>query len=91
MDDNFGEWVKSMGVASPFNSRLTSVFLERSGVKRTMHGRFVLAHTIYRYPRNNYYFPCSTCITCSSLFGSSIPRDFSVHLLNVFSFFEYII
>ena len=36
---------------SPFNSHLTSVFLKRSGVKRTVHGSFFGggAHTVYIY------------------------------------------
>ena len=29
-----------------FESRLTSVLLKRSGVKRTVHGRFFLLHTV---------------------------------------------
>ena len=33
-------------VQSPFESRLTSVLLKRSGVKRTVHGSFFLAHTV---------------------------------------------
>ena len=33
-------------VQSPFESRLTFVLLKRSGVKRTVHGRFFLAHTV---------------------------------------------
>ena len=32
-----------------FNSRLTSVFIKRSSVKRTVHGRFFFAHTVYTY------------------------------------------
>ena len=39
--------VRAWSVQSPFNSRLTSVFLKRSIVKRTVHGRDFLAHTIY--------------------------------------------
>ena len=38
--------VRSISVRSPFNSRLTSVFIKRSSVKRTVHGRFFLAHTV---------------------------------------------
>ena len=38
--------VRSISIQSPFNSRLTSVFIKRSGVKQTAHGRF-FAHTVY--------------------------------------------
>ena len=38
--------VRSISVQSPFDSRLTSVFIKRSSVKRTVHGSFFLAHTI---------------------------------------------
>ena len=33
-------------VQYPFESRLTSVLLKRSGVKRTVHGRDFLTHTV---------------------------------------------
>ena len=33
-------------VQYPFESHLTSVLLKRSGVKRTVHGRFFLPHTV---------------------------------------------
>ena len=38
--------VRAWSVQSPFNSRLTSVFIKRSSVKRIVHGRFFLAHTV---------------------------------------------
>ena len=38
--------VRSISVRSPFNSRLTSVFIKWSSVKRTVHGRVFLAHTV---------------------------------------------
>ena len=38
--------VRAWFVRSPFNSRLTSVFIKRSSVKRTVHGRFFLVHTV---------------------------------------------
>ena len=38
--------VRAWSIQSPFNSRLTSVFIKRSSVKRTVHGRFFLAHTV---------------------------------------------
>ena len=34
-------------VQYPFESRLTSVLLKRSGVKRTVHGKFFLPYTVY--------------------------------------------
>ena len=33
-------------VQYPFESRLTSVLLKRSGVKRTVHGKFFLPYTV---------------------------------------------
>ena len=39
--------VRSASECGPFNRRLTSVFLERSGVKRTMQGRGFLAHIVH--------------------------------------------
>ena len=33
-------------VQYPFESRFTSVLLKQSGVKRTVHGRFFLPHTV---------------------------------------------
>ena len=33
-------------VQYPFESRLTSVLLKRSGVKRTLHGKFFLPYTV---------------------------------------------
>ena len=38
---------RSAPVCGPFESRLTSVLLKRSGVKRTVHGRLLLLHTVY--------------------------------------------
>ena len=35
-------------VQYPFESRLNSVLLKRSGVKRTVHGRVFLPHTVYK-------------------------------------------
>ena len=34
-------------VQYPFESRLTSVLLKRSGVKRTVHGKFFLPYTVH--------------------------------------------
>ena len=39
--------VRSISVQSPFNRRMTSVFLKRSGVKRTVHGRFFGTYHMY--------------------------------------------
>ena len=36
-------------VQYPFESRFTSVLLKRSGVKRTVHGRVFLLHTVLVY------------------------------------------
>ena len=48
MDDNRGEWVESMGVASWWN---LWVWLECIGV---VNG--CCCKEVYRYPHNNYYF-----------------------------------
>ena len=34
-------------VQYPFESRLTSVLLKRSGVKRAVHGKFFLPYTVF--------------------------------------------
>ena len=39
--------VRSAPVCGPFESRLTSVLLKRSGVKRTVHGKFFLPYTVF--------------------------------------------
>ena len=41
--------VRAWSVRSLFNCRLTSVFIKRSSVKRTVHGCFFLAHTVVRH------------------------------------------
>ena len=47
MEDNFGEWVESMGVAS---GRNLWVWLECIGVASGC-----CCKEVYRYPHNNYY------------------------------------
>ena len=59
MDDNCGEWVESMGVASGCGLQEAgvasgwnlSVWLECIGV-----GNGCCCKEVYRYPHNNYYF-----------------------------------
>ena len=46
MDDNFGEWVESMGVASGWN---LWVWLQCIGVASGC-----CCKEVYRYPHNNY-------------------------------------
>ena len=70
MDDNLGEWVESMGVASGRGYQEVAsgwnlwVWLVSVVVRR---------YNYYRYPHNNNFitFPYSTCI--SSFFDSIIP------------------
>ena len=58
MDDNCGEWVESMGVASGWN---LWVWLVSVVVRRYIIDILIIIIT----------FPCSTCI--STFFGSIIP------------------
>ena len=69
MDDNFGEWVESMGVASGRSQEAGVasgwnlwVWLECIGVVSGW-----CCTEVHRYPHNDYYFPYSTCI---SFFGA---------------------
>ena len=48
MDDNFGEWVESMGVASGWNLWVL-VRLQCIGV-----ASWCCCKEVYRYPHNNY-------------------------------------
>ena len=50
MDDNFGEWVESMGVTNEWN---LWVWLECIGV---VSGCCCKEVHVCRYPHNNYYF-----------------------------------
>ena len=49
--------VRSISIQSPFNCRLTSVFLKRSSVKRTVHGRFFWAHTVHVFHSRPHFLP----------------------------------
>ena len=65
MDDNLGEWVESMGVASGWN---LWVWLPRIGV---VSGCF--CKEVYRYLHNNYkIFPTPLVL---AFFASSIPTS----------------
>ena len=57
-------------VQYPFESRLTSVLLKRSGVKRTVHGKFFLPYTVRVY----MYVP--VCIYNMRVFVSAAVRAY---------------
>ena len=48
-------------VQYPFESRLTSVLLKRSGVKRTVHGKFFLPYTVGTVVHKFYMLLNSLC------------------------------
>ena len=56
MDDNYGEWVESMGVA---NGHVYQEVGVASGWNLWVWLVSVVArrYIYYRYPHNNYYFP----------------------------------
>ena len=76
MDDNCGEWVESIGVASGWN---LWVWLECIGVVSGCGCK-----EAYRYPHNNYYF---SLLNLYWFFFWQQHPYFFVHFLNVFSFF----
>ena len=59
MDDNFGEWVESMGVASGLVSRgwvwlVGGIYGYGYNVQVWLVGVVVRRYSVYRYPHNNY-------------------------------------
>ena len=52
-------------VQYPFESRLTSVLLKRSGVKRTVHGKFFLPYTVY--PQYKYAYVHTVTIVLTDM------------------------
>ena len=82
MDDNFGEWVKSIGVAKKVGVASgwnLWVWLECIGVVSEC-----CCKEVYRYPHNNYYFSLLH-LYYIALFWQHHPYFF-VHFFNVFSF-----
>ena len=69
MDDNFGEWVKSIGVAKKVGVASgwnLWVWLECIGVVSEC-----CCKEVYRYPHNNYYFSPTPLVLYSSFLAAS--------------------